>query len=187
MRVVLLGDSIRMSYQPLVAEKLAGRATVIGDEKNGGDSANLLTNFHGTVLRHDPDLVHFNCGLHDIKFEDGRHQVEIGTYKQNLESIVAQLQRDTRARLIWATTTPVIEARHQKNRPFGRYKKDIEAYNASAQQIMESAGIEINDLTAVVREAGIMDCLTEDGVHYNDHGKKLLADAVVARIEKHLS
>ena len=33
-RVLLLGDSIRMSYQPLVAEILAGKAEVVGPADN---------------------------------------------------------------------------------------------------------------------------------------------------------
>ena len=33
-RVLLLGDSIRMSYQPLVSELLAGRAEVVGPADN---------------------------------------------------------------------------------------------------------------------------------------------------------
>ena len=33
-RVLLLGDSIRMSYQPHVAELLAGRAVVVGPADN---------------------------------------------------------------------------------------------------------------------------------------------------------
>ena len=33
-KVLLLGDSIRMSYQPLVAQLLEGRATVVGPADN---------------------------------------------------------------------------------------------------------------------------------------------------------
>ncbi len=33
-KVLLLGDSIRMSYQPLVAEILTGRAEVVGPADN---------------------------------------------------------------------------------------------------------------------------------------------------------
>ena len=34
-KVMLLGDSIRLSYQPLVAERLAGKAEVVGPQING--------------------------------------------------------------------------------------------------------------------------------------------------------
>ena len=41
-KVLLLGDSIREGYAPLVAKKLAGRAEVISPKENGGDTANTL-------------------------------------------------------------------------------------------------------------------------------------------------
>ena len=41
-RVVIVGDSIRLSYASTVMEQLAGKAIVVSPEANGGDSSNLL-------------------------------------------------------------------------------------------------------------------------------------------------
>ena len=43
-RVVLIGDSIRLGYAPIVAKKLEGRAQVISVEQNGGDSRRVRAN-----------------------------------------------------------------------------------------------------------------------------------------------
>ncbi len=42
-KVMLLGDSIRMNYQPLAADLLADRAEVIGPRVNGRFSLFTLT------------------------------------------------------------------------------------------------------------------------------------------------
>src|SRR5438105_2286570 len=63
-RVVLIGDSIRLGYAPLVAEKLTGKAVIISPMENGGDSSNVLKNLDAWVIKAKPTLVHLNCGLH---------------------------------------------------------------------------------------------------------------------------
>ena len=65
--VVLIGDSIRMGYQDHVVSQLAGRAEVWAPEENGGDSRNVLAHLDQWVFVRQPDLVHVNCGLHDLK------------------------------------------------------------------------------------------------------------------------
>ena len=184
MRIVLLGDSIRKAYQPLVAEALAGRVEVIGSPQNGGDSANLLAHLDAWAVDLKPDRVHFNCGLHDIKVhqEGGPHQVEPDDYQGNLRRIVARLNEETSARLVWATTTPVVDEWHQRARPFARHQADIDAYNAAALEVMQAAGIAVNDLGAVIRDAGADSCIQPDGVHMNERGNRLLAEAVVAAL-----
>jgi hypothetical protein len=41
-RVLLLGDSIRLGYAPLVAKKLTGKAQVLSPKENAADTANML-------------------------------------------------------------------------------------------------------------------------------------------------
>src|SRR5512135_3262286 len=66
-KVVLVGDSIRLGYAPIVARLLSGKATVVSVEANGGDSANVLRNLEEWVVKEKPDIVHLNAGLHDLK------------------------------------------------------------------------------------------------------------------------
>src|SRR5690242_18356326 len=68
-KVVLVGDSIRIGYEPLVAKQLEGKAVVVSPGKANGDSAWLLKNLDDFVVKHKPDLIHFNVGLHDLRHD----------------------------------------------------------------------------------------------------------------------
>src|SRR5262245_32514961 len=94
-KVVLIGDSIRIGYAPVVAKKLAGRAEVISPEPNGGDSANVLKNLEVWVVKAKPALVHVNCGLHDLKKakKDGSYQVPLDAYDKNLRELITRLRK----------------------------------------------------------------------------------------------
>src|SRR5437764_801957 len=94
-RVLLVGDSIRLGYAPLVAKKLAGRAEVVSFPENGGDTANLLKLLDKWLADGKPVVVHFNCGLHDLKLDKktGRHQVPLDQYEANLKKIVERLRQ----------------------------------------------------------------------------------------------
>src|SRR5438876_11405382 len=68
-KVLLLGDSIREGYAPLVAKRLAGIAEVIQPKENGGDTANTLKLLDTWIGDGKLVVVHFNCGLHDLKLD----------------------------------------------------------------------------------------------------------------------
>jgi hypothetical protein len=97
--VVLIGDSIRTGYAPKVVARLAGRVAVISPPANGGDSANVVEHLDEWVIRQKPDLVHLNCGLHELNRSkaDGRHQVELARYEANLRRIIARIRDETGA------------------------------------------------------------------------------------------
>ncbi len=92
-KVLLLGDSIRLGYAPLVAKKLDGVAEVVSPKENGGDSANTLKLLDGWLAAGKPVVVHVNCGLHDLKFgkKTNAFQVPPDDYEKNLKAIVGKL------------------------------------------------------------------------------------------------
>ena len=87
---------------------------MISSPENGGDSANVLAHIDEWVVQQRPDIVHLNCGLHDLKRsrKDGRHQVEINGYVENLRRIVARIREKTDAAIVFANTTPILDDRH---------------------------------------------------------------------------
>ena len=183
MIAILIGDSIRQGYQPLVADQLAGSVEVWGPAENGGTSANVLAHLEEWVLRREADLVHLNCGLHDLAVEkNGSRRVEPEDYRANLRRIFDRLRGETRTRLVWAATTPVVDARHHATKPFDRFEADVQTYNAIALDL--AAGLEINDLHAVIVRGGVAECLGTDGVHMTAMGYALLAGAVAAKIRE---
>lgn len=187
--VVLVGDSIRLGYAPFVAEQLKGKAEVISPAENGGDSAHVLAHLDEWVIKRKPAVVHFNAGLHDIKIDrkTGKHQVELDAYRSNLDAIRQELERATSARLIFATTTPVIDARHNLVKPFDRREADVLEYNRVALEVMSaSALVTINDLHAAADRLGSNAALGEDGVHFTKEACAELGDEVAGVIEQAL-
>ena len=97
-KVMLLGDSIRMSYQPLVARLLAGRAEVLGPADNCQYSLYTLSSLARWANElGKPDIVHWNNGLHDAGHNPQRHpiQIPIDMYRANLAHILDALSRLT--------------------------------------------------------------------------------------------
>lgn len=184
--VVLIGDSIRIGYTPFVAEALKGKAEVISVEANGGDSANVLKNLDAWAIAPRPAVVHFNAGLHDLKLDrkTGAHQVELDAYRNNLTAIRGRLENETAARLIFATTTPVLDDRHRARKPFDRRQADVEAYNAAALEVMRGSWVvAVNDLHAGAAALGLESALVADGVHFTRPASTALGQQVAAAIE----
>ncbi len=189
-RVVLIGDSIRLGYAPIVAKRLEGRAQVITAEQNGGDSSRVRANLAQWAISVRPQVVHFNAGLHDLKLlkASGRHQVPLDQYRENLREIAARLQRETSARIIFAATTPIIDVRHAARKAdFDRLEADVRRYNTAAGEVMRETGIPINDLHWLVDRAGTERLLLKDGTHYTPEGYELLASAVADSIIRQLT
>src|SRR5262245_3548888 len=136
-KVVLLGDSIRHGYAPLVAKRLAGKAVVVSP-KGAGDSAWLLKQLDA-VVKEKPAVVHFNAGLHDLRRskKTEAYQVDLKAYRANLQAAVARLRKETDAALVFANTTPIDDKRHAKRKAdFDRLEADVRRYNTAALEVM---------------------------------------------------
>ena len=188
-RVVLIGDSIRLGYAPLVAKRLAGKVRIVSVEANGGDSANVRKNLDAWAIGEKPDLVHLNCGLHDLKRAKatGAYQVPLAEYEANLKEIVARV-RGAGIPLVFASTTPILDARHAaRGADFDRTEADVERYNVAALALMKGAGVPVHDLHWVVAQGGVEQMMLKDGTHYTPAGYERLAEAVADCILRQLS
>lgn len=187
-RVLLLGDSISMGYTLPVRAKLAGRANVHRPPENCGDTQRGVTSLDKWLGAGKWDVIHFNFGLHDLKYLDAKGQLaapdqgqQVHTpaqYEANLRAIVARLKR-TGAKLIYATTTPVPAGSQ------GRVADDAVKYNAVAVRVMKEQGVAINDLHAFVGPR-LAELQRPANVHFTDAGSARLADEVVAAIGRQL-
>lgn len=187
-RVVLIGDSIRMGYAPLVSKLLDGKAIVISPKPNGEDSGNVLKNLDEWVVQEKPDVVHINAGLHDLKLTDKGYQVPLVQYEKNLQAILERIQKRTNAKIIFATTTPILDNLHaQRKAGFDRFEADVQKYNSAAVPIMKQAGVPINDLHKLVEDGGTKKLMLGDGTHYTQEGYELLAAAVTDNILRSLA
>lgn len=186
-RVLLIGDSISIGYTVAVREKLKGKANVHRPKANCGPTTAGLKNLDAWLKTGGEgkkwDVIHFNWGLHDLKFlgpngenlaepgSPGSHrQVSPEDYRENLETLVARL-RSTGAKLIWRNTTPVpVGAK-------GRIVGDELVYNEVAKDVMARAGVPTHDLYSFAFERLDRIQLSAD-VHFSDEGSLVLAEEV---------
>jgi len=177
---MLLGDSIRMSYQPLVADLLAGRAEVVGPRVNGRFSLFTLTSIPDWVAEFGkPDIIHWNNGIHDAGHNPARSPVQIPLedYVGNLRCIIRHVRRNITPKLIFATSTPPHPEMPFSGDGWAWQQGDIERYNAAAVQVMDVNGVPVNDLYGVVR-AEPDRLLCDDRLHLSEAGRALCAEAV---------
>ncbi|HEX5054252.1 MAG TPA: SGNH/GDSL hydrolase family protein [Planctomycetota bacterium] len=196
LHVLLLGDSISIGYTPFVQELLAGRATVVRPmQADGVRAENCAGTNHGVEhvqrwLALDGghwDVIHFNFGLHDLKHVHAGtgansddpadpHQADPERYECQLRVLLAALQQ-TGARLVFATTTPVPQARV---RPF-RAPADVVTYNDIARRVMAEAGVPVDDLYAFALPR-LAQIGQRANVHFTAAGSRALAREVAASV-----
>lgn len=191
-RVLLIGDSISMGYTLPVREMLKGKANVHRPPTNCAATIHGLKGLDAWLKVGGEgkkwDVIHFNWGLHDLKYlgpngknladpkaETSKPQVSPEDYEKNLRELVKRLKK-TGARLIWRNTTPVPEGAR------GRVPGDSAKYNAIAAKIMKQEGVEIHDLYSFALKNADQIQRKAD-VHYTREGSKALAREVVKAID----
>lgn len=180
-RVLLLGDSIRISYQDLVLEALKDKAKIVFPEENCRFSKYLLWGVNIWIKELGmPDIVHFNAGLWDINHEFPMVEAltDLDEYEVNIRRIINELKR-TGAKLIFATTTPVAEDLSERS------NFEIEKYNHRAVEIMRELNIEVNDLYSAVKH-DIKNNICEDKLHLSNNGINICSKKVIEIITKYI-
>jgi acyl-CoA thioesterase-1 len=187
-RVLLIGDSISLGYTLHVRELLKGKANVHRVLTNCGDTSRGLQQLDSWLGTGKWDVVHFNFGLHDLKWLDakgkyvtpdkGKQVHPVPAYEENLKKIVARLKA-TGAKLIWCSTTPVPEG------SAGRVKDAELDYNRAAEKVMKENSVAIDDLHALA-VAHQAQWQRPNNVHFTDEGSRGLAAQVAASIRAQL-
>jgi len=189
-RVLIIGDSISIGYTLPVRELLKGKANVHRPPANCGPTTRGLASIDAWIGEGKWDVIHFNWGLHDLKYiaakgdklvdvnaEGARQQVPIEEYEKNLTKLVERLKK-TNAKLVWRNTTPVPPGAK------GRIVGDSANYNAVAKKIMEKNDIPTDDLFTFTKKNP--EIQRKADVHYTAEGSKKLAQQVVKAIEAQL-
>jgi acyl-CoA thioesterase-1 len=176
-RVLLIGDSISIGYTLPVRKLLGGKANVHRISGNAGPTSNGVFLIESWLGKGKWDVIHFNFGLHDLKrLDDGKHQVPLESYERYLGLVVQRLKK-TGARLIWASTTPVPDAKVSPPRVAG----DVPVFNAAAARIMKENDIVINDLYSFALPR-LKEIQIPSNVHFTDPGSELLGKQVAGAI-----
>ena len=188
-RVLLIGDSISIGYTLPVRALLAGRANVHRPLENCGPTIYGLNRLDTWIGQGKWAVIHFNFGLHDLKFLDekgtyvspdkGRQLATVAEYENNLRAVVDRLQR-TGATLIFATTTPIPSG------STGRIESGELAYNEAALRVMRERGVRVDDLHAYA-QAHQQEIQQPHNVHFTPDGYQALAKLVAKSIESTLN
>ncbi len=191
-RVLLLGDSISIGYTLPVRRLLAGKANVHRPPENCLATTYGLEKLDAWLGEGKWDVIHFNWGLHDLKYlgpdgrnladpeaSDSRQQVPPEQYAENLRALVRRLKQ-TGATLIWRTTTPVPPGAQ------GRVVGDAAKYNGIAAAIMAEEGVATHDLYRFVQPR-MKELMLPANVHFKAHGNRQLAQEVAAALEQALA
>lgn len=170
-QIILLGDSIRMQYQPVVGRKLADIAEVSGPEENGRWSGYVLNSLRFWLPGMPaPDLVQWNAGLWDMgdDYQEGRHFYPPDLYEETCHRICRVLRKFTGRpdlKIVIATTTPTLHGDHG----------DILLYNDVLRKVAAEEHAAVNDLYSVVSPAKDR-MIGEDHIHLNETGIEAVAE-----------
>lgn len=182
--VALVGDSIRLFSEPFVRQCLPARFKLRSPADNCRSSRNVAARIQDWVPRGAADIVHVNCGLHDIRQDAGQRRPVSSPedYVANLRHVFAYLA-DTGASVIWATTTPIRESVHDEIDSPRWHLADLVAYNRLSVELALGFGFRINDLYGRLSGADVEALLLPDGVHFNHVGNQLIGKYVATAIQ----
>jgi acyl-CoA thioesterase-1 len=190
--VLLIGDSISMGYTLVTRAALRGEANVFRPPVNCGPTTRGLEQIDHWLGDRRWDVIHFNFGLHDLKFmgpkgenladpeaPGSRRQVPPEEYRENLRRLIARLKRSG-AVLIWRETTPVPSGAR------GRLPGEARLYNSIADEVMRDAGDVMTDpfFRFASQHAAHQ---RPANVHYTREGSRRLGEHVAEVIRQALS
>ena len=176
-KLMLIGDSIRMNYEPYLKE-LAGKAAVIhSPEENCRFAAYTLFNLAAWIPDDDYDVIHWNNGQWDVCYmPDGKIHTALALYVE-YEKRIADILLPRAKRVIFATTSPVRPDQFETASQHGRKNEDIVAYNRAVTAELAPLGVEINDLHAALIQ-NIDETICDDKVHLSPAGARCCARQV---------
>ncbi len=176
-RVLLIGDSIARDYYPEVEKGLAGKAFVarLATSRFVADPV-LLKEIESVLNGAKFDVIHFNNGMHGWQHSEAEYRK---AFPKLIKTIRAHAPR---AKLIWATTTPLRDGKAVTYDTKAEYSDDrIAARNTIASEIVTAQKIPTNDLNAAVRGHPEYH---SDNVHFNIQGIQIQAAQVSTEVEK---
>ena len=188
--VLIIGDSISIGYTLPTRALLKEKVNLHRIPTNGGPTIKGVSEIEKWLGTKKWDLIHFNWGLHDLKYmgKDGTNlvpkekggivQVPLADYEKNLEKLVIRMKNST-TKLVWRNTTPIPPGSK------ARYVGDSVKYNQAADRVMKKHGVPTLDLYTPSKK-NMKDWMKKANVHYHAHGSQALAELVAKDITDRL-
>lgn len=182
-KVILIGDSIRMSYNERVKQLLADSADVWGPADNCRFAKYTLWCINGWInegAQGKPDIIHWNNGIWDTFriSENITVFTPLDEYLRTMEQIYTEMKKYN-ATILFANTTPVGEK-------FAADSNDvIDRYNEAITAFMNERGVPVNDLNSLIRTDPDR-YIGADLLHLSEDGVEAAAQQVASFIKKYL-
>jgi lysophospholipase L1-like esterase len=199
-KIVFLGDSITQAgvspkgYVTRIKTALAEKhkdlgIEVVGAGVSGNKVPDLQKRLEKDVLAKKPTLVVIYIGINDVWH--GETDPAKGTpkdkYEAGLKEIIGKI-KDAGARVVLCTPTVIGEKKAGTN----KLDAKLDEYAEVSRKVAKDSGAQLCDLRKAFgdhlaknnsddKERGV---LTTDRVHLNDAGNKLVAETILAAIDK---
>ena len=180
-KILLVGDSIRLSYMPRVKELLNDKAIVWGPEDNARFAKYTLW-YIAEWMGHfgKPDIIHWNNGIWDVYRQNDEMGLftSLDDYMADMKRIYAEMKKSG-AKILFATTTPVNDAFSKVS------NEDVNRYNAAVLEFLKPENIPINDLNRLIGQDKF-NLIAEDLLHLSPKGIELAAQQTAELLESFL-
>lgn len=190
-RVLLIGDSIVNGIQHFLYKLLPEDVTGSAYMTSKGVDSEFFTKEIELTAEQDGcvyEAVYFNSGLHF-------HSQTPDEYEANYRKRLARLVKTVKTkRWIIGLSTPITVSPSDPSLtdtpidvrgalPFSELNDTVIEYNKRAEKIAGEFGFEVFDAYSLMEPHSSM---KSDSYHYNEHGKRLMAEAVAKKIGESL-
>ena len=197
-QVVFLGDSIteegrtlELGFINLLEESLdSEKFNLIGKGISGDKVSDLLVRYEDDVLVQNPDIVFIYIGINDVWHSYGVGKgSDIDFYEKGLRKIITDIKKRG-AKIILCTPTVIGERVTFEDELEVKRDQELDAFAGVVRNLSSEFNTELLDLRTIFKDYIVennqnndyQDFLTDDGVHLNDAGNKLIADEMIKYI-----
>lgn len=194
-QVVFLGDSIteegrtlELGFINLLEESLdSEKFNLIGKGISGDKVSDLLVRYEDDVLVQNPDIVFIYIGINDVwhSYDVGKGS-DIDFYEKGLRKIITDIKKRG-AKIILCTPTVIGERVTFEDELEIKRDQELDAFSGVVRNLASEFNTELLDLRTIFKDYiadnnknnDYQDFLTDDGVHLNDAGNKLIAEKML--------
>ena len=194
-QVVFLGDSIteegrtlELGFINLLEESLdSEKFNLIGKGISGDKVSDLLVRYEDDVLVQNPDIVFIYIGINDVwhSYDVGKGS-DIDFYEKGLRKIITDIKKRG-AKIILCTPTVIGERVTFEDELEVKRDQELDAFSGVVRNLASEFNTELLDLRTIFKDYiaennknnEYQDFLTDDGVHLNDAGNKLLSEKML--------
>jgi lysophospholipase L1-like esterase len=195
-RIVLFGDSITQmgndpgGYIDLMRQDIAGKGLsdkyeLIGEGIGGNKVYDLYLRLEDDVLVHKPDVVFIYIGVNDVWHKVWGTGTDADKFEGFYRALISKIQ-STGAKVVLCTPAVIGERTDFSNQLDG----DLNRYSATIRNLATEYSCNLIDLRRIFLDYNLKNnpgnlekgILTTDGVHLNEKGNRMVANAFLSEI-----